>query len=111
MDSLKCLSELKELKKINVKGNPFVEQNENYKDELFKLLSNVECIDSVDKNGKEVEESIYDDEEEEGEEGGEFEDDEGEEFDDDDDLEGEEFEDDGEEDDEDVEKPNKKQKK
>ena len=72
-----------------MKGNPFVEQNENYKDELFNLLSNVECIDNVDKNGKEVEETIYDD----------------------DDLEGEEFDDDGEEDDEDEEKPNKKQKK
>lgn len=80
-----------------MKGNPFVEQNENYKDELFNLLSNVECIDNVDKNGKEVEETIYDDDEEdEGEEGGEFDDEEGEEFDDDDDLEGEEFDDDGE---------------
>lgn len=93
-------------------GNPFVEQNENYKDELFKVLTNVKCIDNVDKDGKEVEETIYDeDEEEDGEEGGEFDDEEGEEFDEDDDLEGEEFDDDGEEDDEDDEKPNKRQKK
>lgn len=110
IDKLKVLSQLKELKKINVKGNPFVDSNENYKKDLFNLLENLKCVDSHDKDGNEVESSDYDDEDEEG---AEFEDDEGEEF--DDDIEGEEFEDDGEEDDDEEDddevKPKKRQRK
>ena len=108
IDKLKVLSQLKELKKINVKGNPFIGSNENYKNDLFKILENLKCVDSHDKEGNEVESSNYDDEE-----GEEFEDDEGEEY--DDDLEGEEFEDDGEEDDDEEDddevKPKKRQRK
>ena len=66
IDNLKCLSELKELKKINVKGNPFCNTETNFKDKLFQMLNTLESVDSHNKEGGDVESSIYveDDEEE-----------------------------------------------
>jgi len=130
IDNFKCLSQLKELKKINVKGNPFCDKEKNFKDKLFQMLSTLESVDSHNKEGGEVESSVYigedeeeeeddddengfakakDDEEEE-EEYDENEDDEGEEFNDEDIEDEDEDEDDGEEDEED-EKPKKRPKK
>ena len=126
IDNFKCLSELKELKKINVKGNPFCDTNEKFEVKLFQMLNTLESVDSHNKEGREVESSIYIDEEEEedddengGSKGKDEEDDE-EEFDEDEDDEGEEFndddigeddEDDEDDDDEEDEKPKKKSKK
>ena len=128
IDNFKCLSELKELKKINVKGNPFCDTNANFEDKLFQMLNTLESVDSHNKEGGEVESSIYIDEEEEedddengGSKGKEQEDDEeevdededeGEEFnDDDDDADEDDDEDEDDDDDEEVEKPKKKSKK
>ena len=107
------MAELKQLKNINVKGNPLVDTNPKYNNELFDMIKTLETVDSHDKEGKEVESSLYDEEDEEFDEEGEEFEDEGEEFDDD---EGEEFddedaEDDDNEDDDSDKKPKKKQKK
>ena len=113
LDTLKGLSSLKELKKVEVEGCPFVSNNENYKKELFDMIDTLEVVDGENKEGKPVESTVYDDE-------GEEEDDDDiddEEFEDDDDDDAEEFveeeddEDDDDDDDDEDEKPAKKTKK
>ena len=128
IDKLKCLSELKDLEKINVQGNPFCGTTENFADKLFQMLNTLKTVDSLNKKGVEVESSIYIDEEEEEDDDENAskrkdEEDEEEEYDEDEDVEGEEFNDDDigeddededaedDEDDEDDEKPKKKSKK
>ena len=112
IDKLKCLAQLKELKKINVKGNPFMTKNPKYNNELFDMIITLESVDSQDKKGNEVESSIYEEGEEEEDdeefiEDDEYDDEEGEEYNDDEDDE-----DDDEDDDDDEEgKPKKRQKK
>ncbi len=79
----------------------------NYRSELFKFLPNLNTVDNKDREGNEVDSTLYD------EEGDEFDDEdlEDEEFDEDDDLEDEEDDDfDDEEDEEEEEKPKKKNK-
>ena len=113
LDNLKCLANYK-IKKINLEGNPLTSNNANYRDELFKLVPSLESIDGIDKDGNQVESTLYNEEGEEedddanyeeGEEDGDFSDDgegeEGEDKDDDDE--------DGEDDDE-EEKPQKRTK-
>ena len=84
-----------------MEGNPLVSTNENYRDELFKLVPTLECIDGYDKDGNTIDSTIYggeeegdiSDEEEEGED------------------EGDDGEDDGDDDDEeDEDEPHKKRK-
>lgn len=110
IDDLKSLSKLEKLTKIYVKGNPFCEKNENYKDEIFKILEKIISVDSLTKEGQKLETTEY---EEEDEEYGEIEDDE---FGEEEDVEeGKEVKDDDEDEDEDDdeenENPRKKQKK
>ena len=110
IDKLKCLSNYK-IKKINLLGNPFLSNNEKYRDELFELIPSLESIDDKDRQGENVESTEYNEEEDgefdgEGEEEGDLSE-EDEEY-GDEDGEGEDDEED-EEDDED--KPQKKTKK
>lgn len=63
-DNLKCLSKYN-IKKINLEGNPLVSTNENYRDELFKLVPSLEVIDGINKEGNEVDSTLYGGEEEE----------------------------------------------
>ena len=99
-----------------MEGNPLVSTNENYRDELFKLVPSLECIDGIGKEGNEIESTLYGGEEEE--EDAEYDEEEGEEGDDisDEDEEGEDDGDDGGEDDgddeedEDDDEPHKKRK-
>ena len=113
IDKLKCLAQLKELKKINVKGNPFMTKNPKYNNELFDMIKTLESVDSQDKKGNEVESSIYEEGEEEEDdefiEDDEYDDDEGEEYNDDD--EDDEDDDEDDDDDDEEEKPKKRQKK
>ena len=44
-----CLNQLK-LRKIYIKGNPFCENNKNYRTELFKKIKSLQSIDSLGKN-------------------------------------------------------------
>jgi hypothetical protein len=95
VDKFQCLTKLK-IKKLNVLGNPLTEKNENYKNLFFEMFGEtLESIDDKDKEGKDVESTVYG-EEEDGEEefdegeGEDEEDDEGEDDDDgEDDEEGE----------------------
>lgn len=98
------------LKKINIKGNPVVEQNPDYKKELFDLIPSLEVIDETNKEGGLVESTIYGDEEDEEEED---DDEDGEKEDiEDEDVSGEDFEDEDEDDegDEDDEEDDEEQK-
>jgi hypothetical protein len=69
----------------------------NHREELFKMIKGLEAIDGTDKDGNEVESTIYDEDEEgdfeEGDDEGEFDDEEGD-FEDDDDFDEEEEEED-----------------
>jgi hypothetical protein len=84
-----------------------VTSKETYRDELFKLLKNVEVIDRMNREGDEVDSTIYD------EEGSEFDDDfeDGELDDDDEDIEDDDEEDFEEDESEDEAPKAKKQKK
>ena len=99
-----------------MEGNPLVSTNENYRDELFKLVPSLECIDGYGKDGQEIESTVYGGEEEEedaeyGEEEGEEEGDISDEEEEGED-EGDDGEDDGDDDDdeEDEDEPHKKRK-
>ena len=97
IDKLKGLKELK-LKKLYLKGNPLVSNNENYKEELYNLLETLESIDGTTKNGEEYETTYY------GEEGDEItleEEDDEKNDEDDNDNDGDEYNDDDDDDDDD----------
>ena len=89
-----------------MEGNPLVSTNENYRDELFKLVPSLECIDGIGKEGNEIESTLYGGEEEE--EDAEYDEEEAEEGEDDGDDGGEDDGDD--EEDEDDDEPHKKRK-
>ena len=101
LDVFKGLENLSELKKLDVSKNPFVSNNGNYRENIFDMLKNLEVIDRTNKEGGEVESTVYDDVEEGEDEMGEEE------------FEDEEDEDDDEDDvsDDDGGKPSKKPKK
>ena len=100
------------LRKIEVKENPFSVGNKTYKNKLFQILPSLEIIDQEDKMGEEIETTDYHNEEEELEDDGDYkeEDEDDEENDDEenDEENEEEYEEDNEEDYE--EKPKKKKK-
>ena len=100
------------LRKIEVKENPFSVGNKTYKNKLFQILPSLEIIDQEDKMGEEIETTDYHNEEEELEDDGDYkeEDEDDEENDDEenDEENDEEYEEDNEEDYE--EKPKKKKK-
>ena len=101
------------LTKINLLGNPIANSNKNYKSELFDLIPTLNAIDGTDREGAEVESTIYGGEEDEEEEDDEFAAGEGEEIDDEnsgEEYEGDEGDDDEDEEEEDEGKPNKKAK-
>lgn len=58
VDNLKCLNEL-ELKKIEVKDNPFTKNDNEYREKIYKLLPQVEIVDQKMKNGQEIDTSDY----------------------------------------------------
>ena len=64
LDNLKCLANYK-IKKINLEGNPLTSNNANYREELFKLVPSLESIDGIDKDGNQVESTLYNEEGEE----------------------------------------------
>ena len=59
-DQLKNLSGLN-IKKINIKGNPFTEGSNDYIKELYKIFLSLICINDIDKEGNEVESTEYGD--------------------------------------------------
>ena len=102
------------IEKINIKDNPVVSENENYKKELFEIIPSLKSIDGEDKEGNPIESTDYGDDSGEGDyEGEEFEGDD-EDIDEDDEENEEEEEEvdedieDGEDDDDEEDKPPKK---
>ena len=119
VDKFKCLEKLK-IKKLNIVGNPLIEKNKKYQKLFFEMFpETLESIDDKDKEGKDVESTVYGEEEDgdeefgegdENEDDGEDGEDDDEDGEDDDDDEGEENEDDEEENEEEDEKEEKKGK-
>ncbi len=96
------------MSKIELSGTE-ASKTPSYREDLFAMLKNVEVVDNRDREGEDVDSTIYDEEGDEfGEEGESGED----EFDEDDDFEDEEDEDDEEfeESEEESEKPRKKRR-
>ena len=62
LDKFQCLINLK-IRKLNLLGNPFIEKNQNYKNNLFEMFKSLESVDDKDKEGKEVESTVYGEEE------------------------------------------------
>ena len=60
LDQLRNLSGLN-IKKINIKGNPFTEGNNEYIKELYKIFLSLICINDTDKEGNDVESTEYGD--------------------------------------------------
>ena len=71
MDNLLKLKPL-QLRKIEVKENPFSVGNDKYKRKLFDMLPSLKIIDQTDKNGDEEETTNYNEEDENEGEGNEF---------------------------------------
>jgi len=71
MDNLLKLKPL-QLRKIEVKENPFSVGNDKYKRKLFDMLPSLKIIDQTDKNGDEEETTNYNEEDENDGEGNEF---------------------------------------
>lgn len=102
IESFRPLSTLTSLVYLDIDGCP-VTQIEDYRNKLFAIISNLQVIDTIDRNGKEV--SIFDEDEEDNAFGDEDEDD------DDLDEEEDEFDDESDEDDEVVESEEEDPKK
>ena len=113
-DKFKCLTNLN-LKKINLLGNPLVEKDKDYSKIFFDMFKNMESVDDKDRDGQEVESTVYGGEDDEDYEEGEDAEDDGEV--DDDDGEGGEVDDDDDEEEEkegnknEAKKGNNKKKK
>lgn len=63
-ENLKNLANISTLKKIELSGTEAAKK-ETYRDDLFKILKNIESIDRLTKEGDEVDSTIYDDEDDE----------------------------------------------
>ena len=47
------------IKKINLKGNPFIKDNPDYKNKLFEIFLSLISIDGTDKEGNDIESTEY----------------------------------------------------
>ena len=58
INNLTCLNQI-QLKKIEVKNNPFTKNDEEYREKIYKLLPTLEIVDQKLKNGQEIDTSDY----------------------------------------------------
>ena len=58
LDNLSCLNKL-ELKKIEVKENPFTKSDNEYRDKIYKIIPSLIIVDQMQKNGQEIDTSDY----------------------------------------------------
>ena len=111
IDVLKCLENYN-IKKLYLEGNPFIEPALNYRELLLHMIPSLESIDHLNKEGNQIESTVYEDEGEEEEDDEELYDDEDDgELEDDEDDEDEDENDFGEEDEEDEEDDEKAHKR
>jgi hypothetical protein len=115
IDKLACLNEL-QLKKIEIKDNPFTRKDKEYREKIYKLLPSVEIVDQKLKSGQEIDTTDYENQsssldDEESEEGDDNDDNEDSDDSDGNDDDSNDSEDDYNEENEDDEGPKKKKKK
>ena len=114
INNLSCLNKL-QLKKIEIKENPFTKNDNEYRDKIYKMIPSLDIVDQMQKNGQEIDTSDYgmdssssnEEEEEEGDDNDEEDSDES----DGKDGDSKEYEDDFDEENEDDEGGKKKKKK
>ena len=58
IDKLSCLKQL-QLKKIEVKENPFTKNDDEYRDKIYKMIPSLIIVDQMQKNGQEIDTSDY----------------------------------------------------
>ena len=58
VDKLSCLNKL-QLKKIEVKENPFTKIDNEYRNKIYKMIPSLEIVDQMQKNGQEIDTSDY----------------------------------------------------
>ena len=58
LDNLSFLNKL-ELKKIEVKENPFTKNDNEYRDKIYKIIPSLVIVDQMQKNGQEIDTSDY----------------------------------------------------
>ena len=58
IDKLSCLNQL-QLKKVEVKENPFTKNDDEYRDKIYKMIPSLIIVDQMQKNGQEIDTSDY----------------------------------------------------
>ena len=58
IDKLSCLNQL-QLKKVEVKENPFTKNDDEYRDKIYKIIPSLIIVDQMQKNGQEIDTSDY----------------------------------------------------
>ena len=58
IDKLSCLDQL-QLKKLEIKENPFTKNDNEYRDKIYKLIPSLEIVDQMQKNGQEIDTTDY----------------------------------------------------
>ena len=58
IDKLTCLNQL-QLRKIEVKENPFMKNDDEYRDKIYKMIPSLEIVDQMQKNGQEIDTTDY----------------------------------------------------
>jgi acidic leucine-rich nuclear phosphoprotein 32 family protein A/C/D len=58
IDKLSCLNQL-QLKKLEVKENPFTKNDDEYRDKIYKMIPSLIIVDQMQKNGQEIDTSDY----------------------------------------------------
>ena len=58
IDKLLCLNQL-QLKKIEIKENPFTKNDNEYRDKIYKIIPTLEIVDQMQKNGQEIDTTDY----------------------------------------------------
>ena len=58
IDKLSCLNQL-QLKKVEVKENPFTKNDDEYRDKIYKMFPSLIIVDQMQKNGQEIDTSDY----------------------------------------------------
>ena len=58
IDKLSCLNQL-QLKKLEIKENPFTKNDNEYRDKIYKLIPSLEIVDQMQKNGQEIDKTDY----------------------------------------------------
>ncbi len=64
LDSFKVLASFPNLKKLELRDCD-VTKKDTYRDELFKMLKNVDIIDKMNRQGEEIDSTIYDEDDDE----------------------------------------------